>query len=412
MKRNYYSYLLASVIVVLLSCSKGTIDEDAQLNGSTKSAFTIDDAQEFFENNRLTTSKSTKSVGVRGVDPGDFTPQWDRAVVSQDDVSYIIEVPIIAEHRHSASLYGTPNVETKPISVEVSQKLVISRVKSSNQTTEHILSLIPSPGESPQSSVGERCQSSDPNCSCKFSGLAILSSIDENYAIQVERYLNGVEVERVPMLDGRSELESNQAKMQELMGGVALRKLGLTRSVYSICGEPDCGMWGGNFCSMCYRLTPCSQCLNGLGTCRCCRICGAWYTEDCDCFCEKCKSEYCSGECCDKCGKPDCYGCGCTKCYALNCAGDCSPCIWCNANECNGLWCVCRWCAGHCGGACACPICNVVVCNKSHICSSCGLQCDGRECMHHFYCEDGWCPGCISVPGYEQSVIFGVIKEL
>ena len=131
-----------SILIVLCGCSFEELRGDFRPTGHE--AFSIEQAKEFFEKDFA--EQLTKSVveDVRSVlHPGDFTPQWDRAVYSESGGVAAYDVDILADRSIIAirSKFG-PN-GAKAERLPVYQKLVVRRNVESGKMASYVLSLIP-----------------------------------------------------------------------------------------------------------------------------------------------------------------------------------------------------------------------------------------------------------------------------
>ena len=139
MRRRILLYL---TLLIVSGCRLDELHDNAvQPEGR---AFSIGQAKEFFEKDFA--EQLTKSVveDVRSVlHPGDFTPQWDRAVYSESGGVAAYDVDILADRSIIAirSKFG-PN-GAKAERLPVYQKLVVRRNVESGKMASYVLSLIP-----------------------------------------------------------------------------------------------------------------------------------------------------------------------------------------------------------------------------------------------------------------------------
>ena len=109
--------------------------------------FTATEAREFFENKieKSATKGSGKATckNNKGLTTGEFTPQWNKAKISQNDIIGSVGVPIISEFRYMAIRSEFVKGKAKAYSVMLSQQLLVVKGKQNNKISQYILTLIP-----------------------------------------------------------------------------------------------------------------------------------------------------------------------------------------------------------------------------------------------------------------------------
>ena len=122
--------LLIIVLTVMLvsSCAKDNIVDISPIGQDTESIeLTLQEAQDYFESSMFL-SPMTKSVDTikRGFYTGDFTPDWESARYSKNDVLNGYDIEILSP-QYKFAVERTTSVKGEEITyeVEASQKLVV-----------------------------------------------------------------------------------------------------------------------------------------------------------------------------------------------------------------------------------------------------------------------------------------------
>ena len=222
MKKNNYiwmSFILVSSIAVLLSCEK-----DSLLNYRSQETKAISEARAFFDNNF--TKLLIDDQGAKGspITPGDFTPLWDKAVLSQDGMIINTDVPIIPQYKYRATRVGVNGVRPQINTVDITQKIVIEKDIDKDVYSLFLVTLIPD----------SKCFSKKEDLSNnfitlgskgKFSGVAVYSDINFTSHKKVERYNEGNRIAKVRLCDdSHKKIEANYLRAVEIIGNFKLSR--------------------------------------------------------------------------------------------------------------------------------------------------------------------------------------------
>ena len=216
MRRRILLYL---TLLVLSGCRLDELHDDAvQSEGR---AFSVGQAKEFFEKDFA--EQLTKSVveDVRSVlHPGDFTPQWDRAVYSESDGVAAYDVDILADRSIVAirSKFGPEGARAERLPVY--QKLVVRCNVRSGKMASYVLSLIPDVG-CDDSRIPKKFRSRGSE-NGGFSGIAVYTTPDRGLLVRVREYQSGVRVRGVYIPSGQGSYVDRCRRASEIFGGMVL----------------------------------------------------------------------------------------------------------------------------------------------------------------------------------------------
>ena len=186
--------------------------------------FSIEEAKEFFEKqyskNVLVTRALNKKKKKRLISPGNFVPQWEKAIASSRSGLACYDIPI-ENDVHYKALYTTyHNGKAKAYSVNVYQKLVVVKNQSTGNMGTYILNLIPSAEYDKKhlKQVGNRFI----NCADKggFSGIAFYMIPNLNRILRVNYYENGIKKKGVFLLGKNEQMEEKMRIAHEILHGV------------------------------------------------------------------------------------------------------------------------------------------------------------------------------------------------
>lgn len=186
--------------------------------------FSIEEAKEFFEKqyskNVFVTRALNKKKKKRLISPGDFVPQWEKAIASSSSELACYDIPI-ENDVHYKALYTTyHNGKAKAYSVNVYQKLVVVKNQSTGNMGTYILNLIPGAEYDKKhlKKVGNRFI----NCADKggFSGIAFYMIPNLNRILRVNYYENGIKKKGVFLLGKSEQMEEKMRIAHEILHGV------------------------------------------------------------------------------------------------------------------------------------------------------------------------------------------------
>ena len=133
-------YLPILYLLLLPSCLSSNFDKQDVVVGEG-GEITITQAREFFEQEFLTRNDDSTRYGV--LLPGDFTPIWDEAIVSQNHRIASVDVPIIPQYTYKAICSDYRLGKATAYAVTVSQKLIVVKSITTGELSHYVMSLIP-----------------------------------------------------------------------------------------------------------------------------------------------------------------------------------------------------------------------------------------------------------------------------
>ncbi len=140
MKKHLLYFCTIGISLFLTSCIAG-IERDISISAGEDAEISVEQARKFFEQELLTRNDDTPSPNI--LSPGDFTPQWDNAQISQNYRIACVDVPIIPTYRYRAIRSEFRRGQAQAYIVNVSQKVVIVKDRESGAMASYVMSLIP-----------------------------------------------------------------------------------------------------------------------------------------------------------------------------------------------------------------------------------------------------------------------------
>jgi uncharacterized repeat protein (TIGR02543 family) len=140
-KRKIIKIILAAVAMVWVTACYDVLENKGIEDDIVTNGITIKEAAEVFQQ-KIRSYEILKGKGnlpENPLLPGDYTPQWDNAVYSENEYVWSIEAPIISSRRLKTSHTN----EKQPWSAVVNQKIVVIKNKETKITEMFVLSLIP-----------------------------------------------------------------------------------------------------------------------------------------------------------------------------------------------------------------------------------------------------------------------------
>lgn len=232
-----------------------------------KDILTLEQARAFFENSVAMTKVggylSSNGGASSDLNPGDFTPRWDRA--HRAALNYQVDgvdVVIDADYTYSAVFSeATPQGDTLRRSVPIEQKLVVNRWRNHPKWLglyAYIATIVPTPDYYARHKNFGRdfVNLGDKN---GFSGFVIYHRLDGLF-VNADRYVDGEMTEQVY---DEGSLEADRRAFDHMMSGVALYGDGI--ALYSAIETDEVTVTA---CLPC-KMQNCNCKLNGALPCNC-----------------------------------------------------------------------------------------------------------------------------------------------
>ncbi len=225
--------LFASCALFLTSCIAG-IERDISISSGEDAEISVEQAREFFEQELLTRNDDTPSPNI--LSPGDFTPQWDNAQISQNYRIACVDVPIIPTYRYRAIHSEFRRGQAQAYIVNVSQKVVIVKDRESGAMASYIMSLIPDKEFASKHKGDISDLFLNANDRGKYSGAIFYThhGLPVNYV----HYTDGSEdcnISTLGDIDGAAKAENLRNIMKKFVG-IKFKK---TKNILSRSGEGD-----------------------------------------------------------------------------------------------------------------------------------------------------------------------------
>lgn len=218
MNKNYY--LCWGLFLALLAggCASDLQSERSETPDST--VFTVNDAKVFFES--IVQGAGTTPPHKNLLNPGEFMPQWNQAVSSVDEGCYCIQVPIHTQYRFRALTSIFENCSARAYDVDVEQRLVLLKNRTTSNLSMLIVSLIPDKeyAKSHKNRITGRALSDND----KFNGLVLGYSVIRGRLFSVEKYENGLRKERLYIYNPDKEYAGKAKIANELLKNISILK--------------------------------------------------------------------------------------------------------------------------------------------------------------------------------------------
>lgn len=342
-----------------------------------KSAFTIADAKNYFEQNAkdLQNVYFTSKSKTRHSLQNNLVPNWKEAKITQSGEITTVEIPLNGDVRRIAQTFKV-NTSKKVYGVisEVTTKLIIQSHKDSGTTRQFVVTMIDDVLEHRKKEKTRNYYGKN-----NYSGYIIASALTGEY-LESFRSINGL-WKRVYISPGtKSDLEEPYTESINL---------------YMLQGIDDTYETGE-------VMPTCPTCTNPMSMCTCCKLCNGEGCEVCMVTvyptCPKCgftgpNAHAGQCNCCPFCHETPCICSALTLCnYCLN-----EPCT-CDTYRCQ--YCGSRYCSGNCIGGGdieedeeeTCPHESCHICGKAIRLPNETMSRTTTACMHNEYCEtDGKC---------------------
>ena len=397
MKNKYYIWVILCLIsIICFSCYEEPMDHgQGNSNSDLEAFFTATEAREFFENKmEKSATKSSGTVASKtnnGLTSGEFTPQWNKAKISQNDIIGSVGVPIISEFRYMAIRSEFVKGKAKAYSVMLSQQLLVVKGKQHNKISQYILTLIPDRAyySKNKGDISDKFLHSGDKGG--FSGIAIYSRIENSSPIKINRYRDGKILGGVHFSKNDSEFDAKKVLAQRFIGPISIKRGTIIDTRFSggeceyepedcvgdVCGNGNsgCDIFCGDHCACNNQCANCQK--TGCDGSECevdavsCETCGKQLYDGESCDCQPC--HVCNNALLDDWGKCE-NGC-CFVCDSEAC--ECDPCSICN----DGL--LDDW--GDCENGC-CSECESEICDCPYYCPDCADH-DNCSCCSSYYCE-------------------------
>lgn len=192
MKKHLLYLCTIGISLFLTSCIAG-IERDISISSGEDAEISVEQAREFFEQELLTRNDDTPSPNV--LSPGDFTPQWDDAQISQNYRIACVDVPIIPRFGYRAIRSEYKLGKATAYIVRVSQKLIVVKDRESGDMAQYIVSIIPDKDFAAKHKGDISNLFLNANDRGRFSGILLYTC--HGIPVRLSKYIDGKRVEGI-----------------------------------------------------------------------------------------------------------------------------------------------------------------------------------------------------------------------
>ena len=235
--KKYLLYLCVAVLYMLLpSCLSSNFDKQDVVVGEG-GEITITQAREFFEQEFLTRNDDNTRYGV--LLPGDFTPIWDEAIVSQNHRIASVDVPIIPQYTYKAICSDYRLGKATAYAVTVSQKLIVVKSLTTGELSHYVMSLIPDKEFAVKHKGNISNIFLNANDRGSFSGIVLYTH--NGCPVTVNKYVDGVYTEGTTICGIEDDVKrvTNLKKIVKYISTIRFKRC---IAIHSRTGE-DNGIW-------------------------------------------------------------------------------------------------------------------------------------------------------------------------
>lgn len=222
-------YLICALVLVW-GCTRDPNLKDS-IKPNRASSLTIEEAKTFFEKQYSENRQTRVDGGGDVLSPGDFTPNWNNAVESQNQYVQSVDVTINSQYCYRAIRSECNKGIAEAYEVAISQKLVIVKGKVNGKEIKsyYIMTLIPDRNfyAKNKNDLDKRfINSGNKN---GFTGIVLYTIPGFSCPLQVCKYSNGIKTNAVCFIGCKDNLKEKIEKAKQLVGNIEI-----IRSVASI----------------------------------------------------------------------------------------------------------------------------------------------------------------------------------
>ena len=226
MKKHLLYFCTIGISLFLTSCIAG-IERDISISAGEDAEISVEQAREFFEQELLTRNDDTPSPNI--LSPGDFTPQWDNAKVSQNYRIACVDVPIIPRFGYRAIRSEYKLGKATAYTVRVSQKLIVVKDRESGDMAQYIMSIIPDKEFAAKHKGDISNLFLNANDRGRFSGILLYTC--HGIPVRLSKYIDGKRVEGISTcgVAGKQKYKELLLKIYKSLSDIkVLRYAGIT----------------------------------------------------------------------------------------------------------------------------------------------------------------------------------------
>lgn len=232
--RNSNRCIFIIIVVCFWTSCIADIERSISLPSNTSVDITVSQAREFFEQEFLTRDDANPARGV--MSPGDFTPRWDDAQVSQNYRIACVDVPIIPRFGYRAIRSEYKLGKATAYTVRVSQKLIIVEGRESGNMTQYLMSIIPDKEFAAKNKGDISNLFLNANDRGRFSGIVLYTH--HGIPVTVNKYINGVYTGGATICGVKDDIQRTQ-KFKQIIKSISGIRFKKCAGISSRTGEDD-----------------------------------------------------------------------------------------------------------------------------------------------------------------------------
>lgn len=192
-RKNYILITFVGIVAIFYSC-QDTLNSSSPDICEIGSVLTVEEAKTFFETQVSASATRSVSNVKQRVLPGDFSPCWDQTVSSNSKNISNIDVPILPQYKYRVIRCKMTNSTARAYTVNVTQKLVISKKIETNKIGQYYMTLIPDHSYYKKNKGDISSRFISRGDKGNYSGLIIYSLPQTNIPIKIEKYVLGEKI--------------------------------------------------------------------------------------------------------------------------------------------------------------------------------------------------------------------------
>lgn len=244
MNRNLFFLLFACL--GFFSCSDDFLSDTGNIDPYQHQGnkFTVSEAKQLFESYATTLPTRSGALKRQGkLDPGLVSPQWEKAMESQDNRQGSVDIPIQTSFRYQVKRSEAAHKGRQAYTVSVYQKLVVVKEWETSQQGIYIQTIIPDKMYAKKHKKSLETLFLNSSDRKDFSGMLVYTDLRGGIPIRISRYESGKLTDGIYLFNKQHDFQTTLNKINSMLSGLKIRyALPLTRSLVST--EDDGGAWG------------------------------------------------------------------------------------------------------------------------------------------------------------------------
>ena len=207
--------------------------------------FTLQEAREFFNESTMRlaiVSRSMQDDGKTRLSAGEFTPDWNNSVASAKNDLMCYDVPIDCEHTYKAVMLTKESTTATLDAVDVYQKLVIVKSRTTGKIGQYLLTLVPDIEYERQHQGKVADLFINAGDKGGFSGVVIYSIPGLDLIVRVNRYTTGIKTKGIYLSGDKKEMKEKIFRLKSILRPFQLYRMPDAQS-RTVAGEAEILQW-------------------------------------------------------------------------------------------------------------------------------------------------------------------------